>query len=33
MPLNAFNTGFIIALKGAYVDALREELKALNAEV
>ena len=33
MPLNAFNTGFIIALKGAYVDALKEELKALNAEV
>lgn len=33
MPLNAFNTGFIIALKGAYADALREELKALNAEV
>jgi len=33
MPLNAFNTGFIIALKSAYVDALKEELKALNAEV
>tara|TARA_E500000178_G_scaffold49110_1_gene44449 strand:+ start:74 stop:466 length:393 start_codon:yes stop_codon:yes gene_type:complete len=37
MPLNAFNTGFpdtrLSVLKGAYVDALKEELRALNAEI
>ena len=37
IPLNAFNTGFpdtrLSLLKAAYVDALKEELRALNAEV